>query len=138
MHEQRKSDHIRINLEENVDFQSLTTGLEAYHFLHQAVPELDLAQVSRLKICPGFLKNFSGPAPNWMIFLAQAWGWQLSRLLRNSMGARSGLKANKTKAAPLPSLFRLPPLNLDLTGLGLGRWFFPGSKLKRRFKLNLP
>jgi isopentenyl-diphosphate Delta-isomerase len=45
MHEQRKSDHIRINLEENVDFQSLTTGLEAYHFLHQAVPELDLAQL---------------------------------------------------------------------------------------------
>ncbi len=43
MHEQRKSDHIRINLEENVNFRELTTGLEQYHFLHQALPELDLA-----------------------------------------------------------------------------------------------
>src|ERR1051325_8133880 len=45
MHEQRKSDHIRINLEEDVNFRALTTGLEHYHFLHQALPELDLAEV---------------------------------------------------------------------------------------------
>jgi isopentenyl-diphosphate delta-isomerase len=44
MLEQRKSDHIRINLDENVD-SGLTTGLEHYRFIHQAVPELDLAQV---------------------------------------------------------------------------------------------
>ncbi len=45
MHEGRKSDHIRINLEEDVDFRQLTTGLERYHFLHQALPEIDLARV---------------------------------------------------------------------------------------------
>lgn len=45
MHEQRKADHIRINLEEDVNFRQLTTGLEQYHFLHQALPELDLAEV---------------------------------------------------------------------------------------------
>lgn len=45
MHEQRKADHIRINLEEDVNFRSLTTGLERYHFLHQALPEIDLAAV---------------------------------------------------------------------------------------------
>jgi isopentenyl-diphosphate delta-isomerase len=45
MHEQRKSDHIQINLDEDVDFRSLTTGLEKYHFLHQALPEIDLAQI---------------------------------------------------------------------------------------------
>jgi len=45
MHEKRKSDHIRINLEENVDFNRLTTGLERYQFLHQAAPELNLAEV---------------------------------------------------------------------------------------------
>ncbi len=45
MHEQRKSDHIRINLEEDVNFRQLTTGLENYHFLHQALPEIDLADV---------------------------------------------------------------------------------------------
>ena len=42
---QRKADHIRINLEENVDFPRLTTGLERYHFMHQALPEIDLADV---------------------------------------------------------------------------------------------
>lgn len=45
MHEQRKSDHIRINLEEDVNFHQLTTGLENYHFLHQVLPEIDLARV---------------------------------------------------------------------------------------------
>ncbi len=43
--DQRKSDHIRINLEENVQFPSLTTGLERYRFVHQALPELDLDEV---------------------------------------------------------------------------------------------
>jgi isopentenyl-diphosphate Delta-isomerase len=42
---QRKADHIRINLEENVQFPTLTTGLEEYHFVHQALPELDLHEV---------------------------------------------------------------------------------------------
>ncbi|MBK8025985.1 MAG: type 2 isopentenyl-diphosphate Delta-isomerase [Chloroflexi bacterium] len=43
--ESRKADHIRINLEENVQFPRLTTGLENYRFLHQALPELDLAAI---------------------------------------------------------------------------------------------
>jgi isopentenyl-diphosphate delta-isomerase len=44
----RKSDHIRVNLEEDVQ-SGLTTGLEAIQLEHHAVPELDLAQVdSRL------------------------------------------------------------------------------------------
>ena len=42
---QRKADHIRINLEEEVGFDQLTTGLERYRFVHQALPELDLAAV---------------------------------------------------------------------------------------------
>ena len=45
MLEERKTDHIRINLEEDVNFNRLTTGLENYHFLHQALPELDLAKI---------------------------------------------------------------------------------------------
>lgn len=40
----RKSDHIRINLEENVR-SGLTTGLERYRFDHRAVPELNLEDV---------------------------------------------------------------------------------------------
>ncbi len=42
---QRKADHIRINLEEDVSFPSLTTGLERYRFMHQALPELDFDAV---------------------------------------------------------------------------------------------
>jgi isopentenyl-diphosphate Delta-isomerase len=45
-HERRKADHIRINLEENVSFNKLTTGLEQYFFLHQALPELNLNDIS--------------------------------------------------------------------------------------------
>ena len=41
----RKASHIQINLEENVG-SGLTTGLECYRFNHQALPELDLEEVS--------------------------------------------------------------------------------------------
>ncbi len=40
----RKSDHIRINLEEDVQ-SGLTTGLERYRFIHRALPELNLEDV---------------------------------------------------------------------------------------------
>ena len=40
----RKADHIRINLQEDVS-STLTTGLENYRFTHQALPELNLADV---------------------------------------------------------------------------------------------
>jgi isopentenyl-diphosphate delta-isomerase len=43
--EQRKVDHVRINLEENVDFPTLTTGFEKLRFMHHALPELDLANI---------------------------------------------------------------------------------------------
>jgi isopentenyl-diphosphate delta-isomerase len=42
--DQRKADHIKINLEQDVR-SVLTTGLENYHFIHEALPELDLNQV---------------------------------------------------------------------------------------------
>lgn len=42
----RKDDHIRINLEKDVQFRGLTTGLENYRFRHTALPELNLADVS--------------------------------------------------------------------------------------------
>ena len=40
----RKADHIRINLEEAVR-SGLTTGLERYHFVQRALPELDLEAI---------------------------------------------------------------------------------------------
>ncbi len=43
--ESRKVDHIRINLEKDVQFPRLTTGLEQYRFMHQALPEINLPDV---------------------------------------------------------------------------------------------
>jgi isopentenyl-diphosphate delta-isomerase len=40
----RKLDHIKINLEKDVR-SALTTGLENYHFVNEALPELDLERV---------------------------------------------------------------------------------------------
>ncbi|HEX7432542.1 MAG TPA: type 2 isopentenyl-diphosphate Delta-isomerase, partial [Anaerolineaceae bacterium] len=42
--ENRKSDHIKINLEKDVH-SGLTSGLENYHFIHEALPEMDLDKV---------------------------------------------------------------------------------------------
>lgn len=41
---ERKDDHIKINLERDVR-SALTTGLEQIHFVHEALPELDLDEV---------------------------------------------------------------------------------------------
>jgi len=40
----RKADHIRINLEKNVQ-SGVSNGLEKYRFVHQALPEINLADV---------------------------------------------------------------------------------------------
>ena len=41
----RKADHLRICLEEDVQFRRLTNGLEQYRFTHACLPELNLEQV---------------------------------------------------------------------------------------------
>ena len=41
----RKADHLRICLEEDVQFRQLTNGLEKYRFTHACLPELNLDQV---------------------------------------------------------------------------------------------
>lgn len=38
----RKVEHLRINLQEDVQFLNVTNGLDKYRFVHQALPELDL------------------------------------------------------------------------------------------------
>jgi isopentenyl-diphosphate delta-isomerase len=54
----RKSDHIRINLDEDVRSR-LTTGLEQYHFIHHALPEINLQDVDpRVSL---FGKDLSAP-----------------------------------------------------------------------------
>jgi isopentenyl-diphosphate Delta-isomerase len=41
----RKEDHLQICLNEQVQFQGITTGLEDYYFIHQALPEANLADI---------------------------------------------------------------------------------------------
>lgn len=41
----RKAEHIRINLEENVQAKGVTSGLEGYRLVHTALPEIDLHEV---------------------------------------------------------------------------------------------
>ncbi|RPI54958.1 MAG: type 2 isopentenyl-diphosphate Delta-isomerase, partial [Chloroflexi bacterium] len=45
MLEERKAEHLHINLEKDVSFPQVTTGLERYCFVHNALPEIDLAAV---------------------------------------------------------------------------------------------
>jgi isopentenyl-diphosphate Delta-isomerase len=45
MLEERKAEHLHINLEKDVSFPQLTTGLERYCFVHNALPEIDLDRV---------------------------------------------------------------------------------------------
>ena len=42
----RKADHIRINLEQDVRAKGVTSGFEAFRFMHCALPEIDLKDVS--------------------------------------------------------------------------------------------
>lgn len=56
--DQRKADHIKINLEQDVR-SALTTGLETVHFIHEALPELDLNRLdTSLKV---FGKTLASP-----------------------------------------------------------------------------
>jgi isopentenyl-diphosphate delta-isomerase len=54
----RKDDHIRINLEQDVR-SNLSSGLEAYRFIHEALPELNLSEVDTTTSLFG--KNLSSP-----------------------------------------------------------------------------
>ncbi len=45
MLERRKSEHLHINLEKDVSFPRLTTGLERYRFVHNALPDIALSEV---------------------------------------------------------------------------------------------
>ncbi len=68
--ESRKTDHIRICLEEDVSGQGITSGLERYRFVHQALPEIDFRSVDtgmqlwgRSMRVPLLISSMTGGAP---------------------------------------------------------------------------
>src|SRR4051794_31303810 len=68
--EGRKADHIRICLEEDVSGVGVTSGFERYRFVHQALPEISLADVDtstelwgRQVRVPMLISSMTGGAP---------------------------------------------------------------------------
>lgn len=62
----RKADHIRINLENDVT-SHISSGLERYHFVHEALPEVDMASIDtrvtlfgRTLAAPLFISSMTG------------------------------------------------------------------------------
>jgi len=45
-HERRKTEHLDISLNEKVQFRDVTTGFENYYFIHQALPEMNMAELN--------------------------------------------------------------------------------------------
>ena len=77
--EDRKVDHIRINLEKDVQFPRLTTGLERYRFLHNALPEIDLDEVdSRVTL---FGKTLNAP----IVISSMTGGAEMARVLNRRL-----------------------------------------------------
>jgi isopentenyl-diphosphate delta-isomerase len=69
-HQRRKSDHIRINLHEDVDYKEVTTGLEHFSFIHCALPDLNLDDVDvradllgKALKAPILISSMTGGAP---------------------------------------------------------------------------
>ncbi len=52
--EQRKSDHIQITLNEKVTGESISTGLESFTFIHNALPEIAFEEISTETTFLGF------------------------------------------------------------------------------------
>ncbi len=87
----RKSDHLRICLSEEVEFKRITPGWERYHFIHQALPEIDKEKID-LRI------NLLGKSLNAPIIISSMTG-----------GNEVSLKINKNLAQAAQDL-----------GLGIG------------------
>jgi isopentenyl-diphosphate delta-isomerase len=65
--QRRKDEHIDINLKQDVQFPTLSTGLERLRFMHRALPELDLTAIdTRISIfgkalsTPIFISSMTG------------------------------------------------------------------------------
>jgi isopentenyl-diphosphate delta-isomerase len=66
----RKAEHLRINIERDVDGKGVSAGFEAYVFAHRALPEIDLASVDtstcffgRRLAAPLLISCMTGGAP---------------------------------------------------------------------------
>ena len=102
--DRRKAEHIRINLEEDVSFPEVTTGLERYRLTHQALPELNLDDVNPAVVvfgkrvaAPILVSSMTGGTPEAQAInrhLAQA--AQLCGLAMGLGSQRAGIENSET------------------------------------------
>jgi isopentenyl-diphosphate delta-isomerase len=86
VHQERKSEHIRINLEQDVAFKGLSTGFDRYRFLHCALPGLDLRNIEtsvdllgRQLGAPLIISSMTGGTPE-----AQSINFRLAEAAQNA------------------------------------------------------
>ncbi len=83
--EQRKSDHIKINLEQDVASRT-TAGLEKLRFVHQALPELDMRAIDlEMDI---FGKHLNGP----LLISCMTGGTEEARLINRNLAIAAQAK----------------------------------------------
>jgi isopentenyl-diphosphate delta-isomerase len=124
MHQQRKSEHIRINLEEDVASERVSTGFDRYRFLHCALPGVDLKDVDtsigllgRQLAAPLIISSMTGGTPE-----AESINCRLAEAAQNA-GIGMGLGSQRA-AVEDPSLAvtyrvrQLAPDSLLLANLG--------------------
>lgn len=112
----RKADHLRINLQEDVR-SGLTTGLEEYHFVHQALPEMDLDQVDMRQTLFGRQVNIPLLISSMTGGTAEAGGINRTlALAAQETGAAMGLGSQRAglEHAELAETFRVRQVARDI------------------------
>lgn len=77
----RKADHLRVCLEEDVQFHQVTTGLEQYRFTHCCLPELDRSDLDLTTVFLG--KPLAAP----LLISSMTGGTELAKLINYRLAA---------------------------------------------------
>lgn len=77
--EARKEDHIRVSLEEDVQARAVRTGFDRYVFVHQALPEIDFAEISTETTFLG--RTFAAP----LLISSMTGGLQLGKAINRNL-----------------------------------------------------
>lgn len=77
----RKADHLKVCLEDDVQFHQTTTGLEQYRFTHCCLPELDSTDIDLTTTFLG--KSLSAP----LLISSMTGGTELARLINYRLAA---------------------------------------------------
>ncbi|MDO8688524.1 MAG: type 2 isopentenyl-diphosphate Delta-isomerase [Dehalococcoidia bacterium] len=95
---QRKLDHLRVSLEEDVQAKEIASGFQRYYFDHNALPEIDLAEVDLSMIALG--KKLKAPLVVSSMTGGTELAWGINRNLAQAAQALGiGLALGSERAA---------------------------------------